>query len=313
MSEQSPRDAGPPFDDIFPGCTVKLRSSDNVDFFVLKPILAKVSNVFNDMFELPVNNPEDVTPLQGDSNRHDIPLIEVTETSTTLEIVLRFCYPVENPDISNLEDIRLLLEARRKYMIEAFDKTIKDSLSRIAESQPFEVFALASRYALEDVANDAAKQTLRHIQNDDPPQSVLKDLTATQYDRLLQYRRDCVIETTTMSPLMWFKSLSSIYQPSPTTSTSCRKQFHFFFLSFSSSSQSLWVPHWWSAYLENALLLLKDRPHSSTVLSTKLLEFFSERAGRCPDCKQEGKDALKEISTKFAQEVEKAIAEARIT
>jgi hypothetical protein len=45
-------------------------------------------------------------------------------------------------------------------MIEAFDRTIKDALTQIAELRPFAVYPLASRYALEAVANDAAKQTL---------------------------------------------------------------------------------------------------------------------------------------------------------
>ncbi|KAI0251061.1 hypothetical protein BJV78DRAFT_1126902 [Lactifluus subvellereus] len=306
-----PRDAGPPFHDISPDLTVILRSSDNVDFFVSKPILAQVSDVFKDMFELPVTAPEDASPLQGDSQRDNLPLIEVTETSRTLDIVLRFCYPVENPDLNDLGDIRLLLEARRKYMIEAFDRTIKDALSRIAESQPLEVFALASRYALEDAANDAAKQMLGFPQNDNLAQSVLKDLTATQYHQLLQYRQVCVRRATTMPPLRWFKSLASSYPLDPTTPQSCRAQFHFFFLSI--PPQSLWVPHWWTAYLEESLSLLKDRPRGSTVLSTGLLEYFSERAGLCPDCKQEGKTALKKFSTALALEVEKAIAQALIT
>lgn len=309
---EGPRDAGPPFHDILPGLTVILRSSDNVDFFVSKPILAQVSDVFKDIFELPVTAPEDAAPPQGDSQRHDLPLIEVTETSSTLNIILRLCYPVENPDLSDLGDIRLLLEARRKYMIEAFDRTIKDALSLIAESQPLEVFALASRYALEDAANDAAKQMLAFPQNDNLAQSVLEDLTATQYHRLLQYRRACVCLATTKPPYMWFKSLASSYSiPEPTTPPSCRAQFHFFFLSL--HSQCLWVPHWWTAYLEESLFRLKSCPRGNTVLSTELLEHFSERAGRCPDCKQEGKTALKKFSTALAQQVEKAIAQVLIT
>ena len=141
----------------------------------------------------------------------------------------------------------------------------------------------------------------------------MKDLTATQYNRLLLYRRVCVRQAITKPPLMWFKSLasSSYHIPDPATPQSCRAQFHFFFLSI--PPQSLWVPHWWTAYLEKSLSLLEDCPRGSTVLSTELLEHFSERAGRCPDCKQEGKTALTKFSTALAQEVEKAIAQVLIT
>ena len=307
-------DAGPPFHDIVPGLTVVLRSSDNVDFFVFKSTLAKVSVVFRDMFDLPNAVPE--VSLESDNQRHGLPVIQMTETSSTINIILRLCYPVENPDLSNLEDIRLFLEARRKYMIEAFDQTIKDALSQIAESRPFAVYALASRYALEDVANDAAKQTLCFSQADVlVDESALKDITGEQYHRLVQYRRDCVRRATNEPQIMWFSSLSSPYQayfPTPTTSTSCRTQFHFFFVSSLSPPRNLWVPHWWTTYLHKALQLLKDRPRGGTVVSPGLLEYFFDSTGFCPDCQEEGKAALRKFSSALAKEVEKAIAQARV-
>ncbi|KAI0300123.1 hypothetical protein B0F90DRAFT_1817721 [Multifurca ochricompacta] len=297
------RDAGPPFHDILPDLTVILRSSDNVDFFVLKPVLAKVSAVFKDLFELPDITTEDTSSLKVDDQRRGLPLIEVTEVSCTLNIILRLCYPVDNPDLSNLNDIRRFLEARRKYMIETFDGTIKDALSRVAESQPFAVFALASRYALEDVANDAAKRMLCFPQTGLSDQSALKDITAVQYQRLLQYRRECIRRATTEPQQMWFNSLASSFPSAPTTSSSCRTQFHFFFVS--SPPRSLWVPHWWTSYLHKALQMLKDRPRGSTVISAELLEHFYESTGFCPDCQEEGKAALKRFSAALAQEVEK--------
>lgn len=306
------QDAGPPFQDIMPGLTVVLRSSDSVDFFVFKSILAKVSDVFRDMFDLPNAAPEVSPPLESDNQRHGLPVIQVTEASSVLDIILRLCYPVENPDLSNLEDIRLFLEARRKYMIEAFDRTIKDALSQIAESRPFSVYALASRYALEDVANDAAKEMLRFSQADIIiNESELKDISGEQYYRLMQYRRDCVRRATNEPQIMWFSSMSSPYPPTPTTSSSCRTQFHFFFVSSLSPARSLWVPHWWTAYLHKALQLLKDRPRGATVISPDLLEYFFDSTGFCPDCQEEGKAALRKFSSALAKEVEKAIAQAR--
>ena len=307
-------DAGPPFHDIMPGLTVVLRSSDDIDFFVIKSILAKVSVVFRDMFDLPNAAPEVSSPLESDNQRHGLPVIQVTETSRTLNIVLRLCYPVENPDLNNLEDIRLFLEARRKYMIEAFDQTIKDALAQIAESRPFSVYALASRYALEDVANDAAKQTLCFSQGDVlvlKNESALKDITGEQYHRLVQYRRDCVRRATNEPQIMWFSSLSSPYPPTPITSSSCRTQFHFFFVSSLSPPRNLWVPNWWTTYLHKALQLLKDRPRGGTVVSPDFLEYFFDATGFCPDCQEEGKAALRKFSSALAKEVEKAIAQAR--
>jgi hypothetical protein len=305
-------DAGPPFHDIMPSLTVVLRSSDNVDFFVFKSILAKVSVVFRDMFDLPNAAPEVSSPLESDNQRHGLPVIQVTETSSTLNIILRLCYPVENPDLSNLDDIRLFLEARRKYMIEAFDQTIKDALVQITESQPFAVYALASLYALEDVANDAAKQMLYFSKADVlVDESALKDITGEQYLRLTQYRRDCVRRATNEPQIMWFSSLSSANHPTPITSSSCRTQFHFFFVSSLSPPRNLWVPHWWITYLHKALELLQDRPRGRTVVSPDLLEIFFDSTAFCPDCQEEGRAALRKFSSALAKEVEKAIAQAR--
>jgi hypothetical protein len=305
-------DAGPPFHDIMPGLTVVLRSSDSVDFFVFKSVLAKVSVVFRDMFDLPNAAPEVSSPLESDNQRHGLPVIQVTETSSTLNIILRLCYPVENPDLSNLDDIRLFLEARRKYMIEAFDQTIKDAIFQITESQPFAVYALASRYALEDVANDAAKQMLCFSMADVLlDESALKDITGEQYLRLTQYRRDCVRRATNEPQIMWFNSLSSAHPPTPITSSSCRTQFHFFFVSSLSPPRNLWVPHWWTTYLHKALQLLKDRPRGRTVVSPDLLEIFFDSTAFCPDCQEEGRAALRKFSSALAKEVEKAIAQAR--
>ncbi|KAI0260784.1 hypothetical protein BC834DRAFT_510054 [Gloeopeniophorella convolvens] len=297
------RDAGPPFRDIVPGLTVILRTSDNVDFFVLKPVLATVSVVFRDMFELPDITPGNATVSEANGQRLGLPLIEVTEASGTVGVLLRLCYPTENSDLSDLEDIRQILEACRKYMIEVFDKTIKVALSHVAESRPLAVFALASRYELADVANDAAKHMLCFPQADSMDQSALKDMTALQYHRLLQYRRECSRRATTEPPLTWFNSLSSSFPPAPTTSSSCRTQFHFFFVS--SPPRSLWVPHWWTSYLHKALQLLKDRPRGSTVTAPELVDYFYEGTRFCPDCQDEGKAALRKLSSALAQEVEK--------
>jgi len=144
-------------------------------------------------------------------------------------------------------------------------------------------------------------------------ESALKDITGEQYHRLTQYRRDCVRRATNEPQIMWFSSLSSTssYPPTPITSSSCRTQFHFFFVSSLSPPRTLWVPHWWTTYLHKALQLLKDRPRGGTVVSPDLLEYFFDTTGLCPDCQEEGKAALRKFSSALAKEVEKAIAQVK--
>ncbi|KAI0056002.1 hypothetical protein BV25DRAFT_1921331 [Artomyces pyxidatus] len=298
------RDAGSPFDDIVPGHSVVLRSSDNVDFFVYKAYLHKASTFFAGMFDL---HDEHSPVLDDDESREGIPIIRMQENAHTLDLFLRLCYPTDNPDLSELPDVRLLLEVCNKYVIEAFDGTLRAALTRLADTRPLAVYALACRYRLEDVANDAAKRFLgiplrAHSEVD------LQDLTAVQYQRVLQYHRNCSLKATTDPPATWFNALVVTLGAAPTTSHSCRAQFHFFYAA-TQPSKNLWVPHWWTLYLHKALEAVKDRPRGSTVVAPEILEPFRKVIMQCADCMREAEAALQRLSSCLAQEVEKAVSQ----
>ncbi|KAI0052645.1 hypothetical protein FA95DRAFT_1532519 [Auriscalpium vulgare] len=303
---QPVRDAGAPFNDVDPIHAVILRSSDNVDFFVLKLFLARASSFFSGMFELP--DPHTVASIDDEDHRQGVAIVRMQESSHALDVLLRMCYPVDNPDLSDLQDVRLALECCHKYVIECFEGTLKAALLRAADARPLAVYALACRYRFEDVANDAAKRLLfkpfrSHSEAD------LFDLTGVQYQRILQYHRNCSLKATTEPPVTWFNALvagSTTSSSSPTTSQSCRTQFHFFYAA-TQPSKSFWVPHWWTAYLHKALEAVKDRPRGSTVTAPELLEPFNKLALQCAECMEESVIALHKLSTALALEVEKAV------
>ena len=102
---------------------VILRSSDGDDFKVHKLILSEASCVFESMFSLP--QPSD-TSERAISESADAPkgcglgekqlaIVEVPESSRTLDLLLRYCYPMSRPPLTNLQELIPLLESMKKY------------------------------------------------------------------------------------------------------------------------------------------------------------------------------------------------------
>ncbi|KDQ50974.1 hypothetical protein JAAARDRAFT_199521 [Jaapia argillacea MUCL 33604] len=175
-----------PFD--HPKADIILRSSDGVDFRMFKLLLSLSSPFFDSMFELP-QPCEDV-----------LPLLDVTEPSTTLRPLLSLCFPlaanITPITFKTLEELQPVLEASVKYDMSAITTHLLTHLisPTFLQTQPLAVYAIACRYKLTPQARLAAKATLRQP----PPGSPLCPFTnhldnipATSLFRLLEYRHRC--------------------------------------------------------------------------------------------------------------------------
>ena len=69
-----------------------IRTSDNVDFYVYKAILAIASPFFDDMFSLAQ------TAATPTDNVTQDPVV-VSEDSDTMDCLLRLCYPTDDPTL----------------------------------------------------------------------------------------------------------------------------------------------------------------------------------------------------------------------
>lgn len=126
-----------------PGLDLVLRSSDHVNFFVRKAIIAEASSVFADMFAV-----AQAEPTLGLDNMIravdvDLPVIELTEPSPALDYLLRFIYPVANPNVFKLQDALAVLDAARRYVIGFVGAGVVGTLERLAEQQSLRAYALA--------------------------------------------------------------------------------------------------------------------------------------------------------------------------
>ncbi|KZT07311.1 uncharacterized protein LAESUDRAFT_713772 [Laetiporus sulphureus 93-53] len=186
QSRAASTDASPPFDNV--AADIILRSSDGVDFRVHSVILAEASPLFANMFSLPQPpNPENPQEDSADT-RDGRPVVAMTEDSTTLDNLLRVCYPIADPLLTDLEAVRGILEAATKYEMEQATAVLCKKLRSFAASEPLRVWAVACRLHLESEALHAAQQAMSHSLLDEfPPE--MHEISAGAYFRLLHFQR----------------------------------------------------------------------------------------------------------------------------
>lgn len=130
---------------------VIFRTSDNVNFYLHKIVLSLSSTFFEDMFSL--SQPPGATSSASD----ELPVVEVTEDSLTLDHLLRYCYPVRNPVIKSLEVLDLVLGAAIKYTLEAAIEFLTEALRALVKENPLQAFTVSCRHRCEDEARLAAE------------------------------------------------------------------------------------------------------------------------------------------------------------
>lgn len=159
---------------------VILRSSDHIDFHVHRAKLSIASSFFNAMFSLP----------QTSDTHLDVQVVDVTEDSSTMNAILRMCYPVVDRSISSFAVLSSALRAALKYDMELAVELCKQSLRLWVHSQPLQVYAVACRVEDESIARLAAvklfdsRGTILNQFADE-----LEEIPAGCYHRLLRYIR----------------------------------------------------------------------------------------------------------------------------
>ncbi|EPT03047.1 hypothetical protein FOMPIDRAFT_1047409 [Fomitopsis schrenkii] len=164
---------------------VVLSSSDGTHFRAHRQILSIASPLFETMFSLP--QPQRPTSLPG-----SLPVVAVEEDARTLENLLRILYPVRDPQLSinvltDWQHISNITHAALKYdAVQAVD-FMKARLTTGVDSFPLDVFCVACKHGLENVAKSAAAR----LAVDKPGMltdyvPLLEDIPAGCYHRLLR-------------------------------------------------------------------------------------------------------------------------------
>lgn len=166
------------FDD--PAADFILRSGPPAtDFHVHRLLLSLASPFFDQMLSLPQPSPRELTK---------IPIVEVSEPPEILQLLLQFIYPIPDPTIDDdIDTLILVLHAAIKYDVLPAIESLRRQLvsENYLQQSPTRIYAIASRYELEEEAKLASKYTLGINILDAPLSEELRYISAYSYHRLL--------------------------------------------------------------------------------------------------------------------------------
>jgi len=249
------------------------------EFRLHRCILAAASPVFRDMFNLP--QPPSLCP--ADHNDH-LPVIPVSESRTTLDILLRFIYPVPDPLITSLDVLSSIMGAAVKYDFNSVIATLSSLLvsSQFMDANPTRVYAIACRYDLEEVAKLASRSTLSMdiLEKGCPPED-LKNITAYSYHRLLEFHR----------------ARSQAAQDLVKVSNDMKKC-----VQCNGSSLGVFLPpRWWNEFEQRAKEELRVRPTTDVIFQMGFLAraAFAADCTRCFESLMESHEFLVEMKRKI--------------
>ncbi|EIN13534.1 hypothetical protein PUNSTDRAFT_15879, partial [Punctularia strigosozonata HHB-11173 SS5] len=128
-----------------------LLSSDKIKFHVSKVVLSIASPFFQDMFGLP----------QAPDSDPEGSVIPVTENSSILNALLRICYPIPDPTVSQPMDLYQLVITADKYHLPAVTNWARERLLAVARDQPLAAYAAACCLGWNPEAKLSAKEALK--------------------------------------------------------------------------------------------------------------------------------------------------------
>lgn len=172
-----------PFDDD-EHADVILRSSDNVDFKVIKGILSAASPIFKTMFRLPLP-PESST----------VQVVLLSEPASTLDALLRFIYPIENEACINPCLVVSALTAAKKYEMDGISSALANIVIEKCKDEcqdAVEIYVYAHKHKLEEEVRLAASNLLSHNMYEWKYSAALEDISGGALFHLFNYRNIAV-------------------------------------------------------------------------------------------------------------------------
>ncbi|KAN0137903.1 hypothetical protein V8E53_004387 [Lactarius tabidus] len=140
-----------------PEASIILRSSDQVNFRIHKPVLAMSSPFFKDLLSLP--QPPDDELVDG------LPVVTLSEDADLLNCLISLLYPISPVIPDSYEKVFALLAACQKYDMEPVQSNIRAAIKlgtfpAPEKSEAFRAYAMASSLGLVPEMENAAQLTL---------------------------------------------------------------------------------------------------------------------------------------------------------
>ncbi|EMD37127.1 hypothetical protein CERSUDRAFT_106121 [Gelatoporia subvermispora B] len=287
---------------------VIIRSCDKVDYLVHKAVLSMASTVFEDMFSIP--QPED-----SPKSAKGLPIIDFSEDSRTLDIILRLCYPLDFMSPINIIDrLQSLLQAAQKYVLcDVMQRLANQMQLRTTAAQaPLRIYALANSFGLEEATRTAAKQMLHLKPADIKFVPELRLISAAAYHRLLEYHEECrriasevVTDAKVLDSLRSSAGLNR-FVVKELHGPGCQS------VLVKSSTNEFRMPAYIHRYLGAIARELEATPAVPIPLYRRHLNATHREAVKCQICRQYKWSDFLDLAIVLSQQVERSISQVRL-
>ncbi|KAG9103852.1 hypothetical protein FRC06_007530 [Ceratobasidium sp. 370] len=195
-------------------------------------------------------------------------VISWEDHADTLEAMLCFIYTGRSkPIVRDVEHLRTLLKAARKYEIEAARHALGTAvLLDYAKKEPLRAFAIACEFGLADQAVLISKDTLEVDIMASDKYNDLGRVSLSYYHRLIQLHRRRAAEA--IDILQLIDNEQPMYEADPPFCRGCGTN-----------------ATWWQVFVEHGCIELRRRPVSTTVFSPNFLAKCVRTSRQiCEDC-----------------------------
>jgi hypothetical protein len=164
-----------------PRADLVLITSDDIIFRVRRAILTEASSYW-------------ATRMRSLENDQDS--ISVPEHSSTLQALLQFCYPIEDPELKNLEEVAAVLHSAEVYGMAETIALVKQRYDTLILEAPIKALKLG----WDAESTLMVRMAMQHMltrplgTGADPQEHQLDDLSELARTCFFQYRRSCVLE-----------------------------------------------------------------------------------------------------------------------
>jgi hypothetical protein len=296
-----------------------LRSSDGRDFRVMKVLLSLASPIFKDMFSLP-QSPNDMN-----NAKDDLPIVDLTEDSGTIQNLLAFYYPAiySRESRTTISDVSALLEAANKYEMKEVLSAGGQWLTKpqFLEQEPLRVYAIACQRGFEAEAVLAVNHTLREpllkiLEGKIYPE--LKSIDAGKLYAVLLYRKKCAEAAMEVAKNhRWISATHyDIFEcRDPDKEDDWTYPFYTTVLTTPSRNhkkgyeRQINVHSWWMEYMESTCVALQNSSCGETVKDFDRMSRVLVAADKCTECRLKVAKHFREFVDEFAREVDERIAD----
>ncbi|KAF9229915.1 hypothetical protein BU15DRAFT_84324 [Melanogaster broomeanus] len=221
-----------------------------------------------------------------------------------LETLLCFCYPctlAEDPNLEQLKDVTDVLEAAKKYSIDAIERKVAQAVSnpKMLEVDPLRCFAIAHYGQLRDETLLAAKYTLRQPLIPSWFEEI-ELLSAADLLALLTYHQRCG------NAVYALKTNMSWITTHYGSEAACS------WLSGRMADHYRSTLQWWNDFMEKTFLALRDRPCEATILACAEETVQNVRARNCVACAPHIAEGMRDFSALFARKVEEVVSQVEL-